>query len=120
MRVAITGGRDFDDMECVDRTLSSLHEIRRITELAHGKACGADSLAGVWAMHRGVTVRTYEADWKKHGKAAGPIRNEFMLSDFDPYALVVFPGGRGTADCVRRAVKMGVTIIKAVPSSEVR
>lgn len=43
------------------------------------------------------------ADWKKHGKAAGPIRNGIMLRDGKPDMVVAFPGGRGTANMVDQA-----------------
>jgi hypothetical protein len=67
-------------------------------------------LAGKWAESQGVTVEAYPADWKKHGRAAGPIRNQRML-DENPDILVAFPGGKGTADMVARARKASLTVI---------
>lgn len=49
--------------------------------------------------------------WKDHGKAAGPIRNQLMLDDFKPDLVVAFPGGKGTADMVKKAQDAGVTVI---------
>jgi hypothetical protein len=37
------------------------------------------------------------ADWETHGRAAGPIRNEKMLT-WKPDLVVACPGGDGTAD----------------------
>lgn len=56
--------------------------------------------------------RIYEADWGKHGKAAGPIRNSKMIADAD--ALVAFWDGksRGTRDCILQAAgKIPVLIV---------
>jgi hypothetical protein len=44
-----------------------------------------------------VTVEAHPADGKKHGRAAGPIRNQKMPEE-KPELVVAFPGGRGTAD----------------------
>lgn len=114
MRIAVTGGRDFNDVECVHRTLNALHQQYGITELAHGKARGADSLSGSWAIHHGVTVVTYEANWRELGKRAGVVRNEVMLREFKPDVLVVFPGGVGTAHCTHTAKRMNIPTIEAV------
>lgn len=45
-----------------------------------------------------------------NGKAAGPIRNQRMLDEGKPDLVVAFPGGRGTADMVRRAKAAGVPV----------
>lgn len=44
------------------------------------------------------------ADWLKHGKAAGPIRNQKMIDDFLPHRVVAFlhPDSRGTVDTIER------------------
>jgi hypothetical protein len=50
-------------------------------------------------------------DWKRHGPAAGPMRNQRML-DWGPDLVVAFAGGKGTADMVRRARAAGVDVIE--------
>ena len=40
--------------------------------------CGADGLGEKLAAEMGWPVERYPADWQKHGKAAGPIRNRQM------------------------------------------
>lgn len=86
-----------------------------ITTLIHGGAPGADALAATWAIEHDITCSTYVADWFKHGRAAGPIRNEAMLIEGRPDCVVAFPGGRGTADMVRRAKAAGVRVIEVQP-----
>jgi hypothetical protein len=57
-----------------------------------------------------VPIDVYVAQWKKHGRAAGPIRNQRMLDEGKPDLVVAFPGGRGTADMIRRAERAGVPV----------
>lgn len=117
--VIVTGGRDFDDDELLWRVLNTLHQEQPITVLVHGDAKGADAMAKQWAESRmpHVHTRSYPAEWGKHGRAAGPLRNQKMIDDeraAGPVRCVVaFPGGRGTADCVRRAEAAGLTVIAA-------
>jgi hypothetical protein len=110
MRVLITGGRDFDDVEMLNQTLDKLHSEHSFTVLIHGDASGADRLAGQWAESKSIAVEAYPADWKKFGKAAGPIRNQMMLAE-KPELLVAFPGGKGTADMVAKAKKAGLNVV---------
>jgi hypothetical protein len=78
--------------------------------LVTGGASGADALAERWANNRGHHNRIYPAEWRVHGVAAGPIRNERMLQETSPVLVVAFPGGRGTADMVARARAAGVEV----------
>jgi hypothetical protein len=110
MRVIVCGGRDYDDWTHVCATLNGLD----ITALAEGGASGADDLAAQWcSLMPDVVHHRYNADWSRDGRAAGPIRNALMLSDFKPELVVAFPGGRGTADMVKRAVAAGVKVVVA-------
>lgn len=113
LRVLVCGGRDYTDGYRVADVLSQL----RIEELAHGNARGADRLAGWWAASKGIRCRVYPADWRSHGKGAGPLRNARMLRDFEPDLVVAFPGGKGTADMVRRAEAAGVEVLLVDVSS---
>ena len=47
-----------------------------------------------------------DADWAKYGPVAGPIRNQDMLDLHRPKMVIAFPGGKGTADMVKRAKKL--------------
>lgn len=113
--VLVCGGRDFNDRELVTQTLNRIHRERKIRLLIHGGAGGADQLASDWAA---VTIyvprKAYPANWLKHGRAAGPIRNQQMLDESKPDLVVAFPGGRGTADMVRRAKSHGVEVMEVV------
>lgn len=107
MRVGVTGGRDYADRDAVHAALRLLN---RDDVLVHGAASGADSMcAEVWGDFLGRDVEPHPADWTRHGKAAGPIRNQEMV-DSGLDLLIAFPGGRGTADMVRRAEAAGIPV----------
>lgn len=110
MRVLVTGGRDFSDRKLLFETLDRLHSTHVFSVLIHGDASGADRLAGEWAAAAGVRVEAHPAEWKKHGRAAGPIRNSMMLEE-KPGLVIAFPGGKGTADMVRKAKAAGLTVV---------
>lgn len=109
-RVLVCGGRDFQDMKWLTKVLDGLSP--RPTLIIQGGAFGADACASEWAYKRDVLERQFSADWKKHGRAAGPIRNQQMLDEGQPHLVIAFPGGNGTADMVRRAKAAGVRVIE--------
>jgi UDP-N-acetylmuramoylalanine-D-glutamate ligase len=57
-------------------------------------------------------LEVYPADWKLHGKSAGHIRNQQMLDESKPDIVIAFPGGRGTANMIKRAKKAGVEVFQ--------
>jgi len=110
MRVLVCGGRDYDDQEMLYDALDDIErESGPITLVMQGGASGADELAVDWAKYRGKECLTVFADWKTHGKSAGPIRNSKML-EHSPDLVVAFPGGTGTADMVAKARATGVPV----------
>lgn len=108
--VLVCGGREYADWTTLHDVMGSIHHDRRITKIIHGCARGADEMAGRWADLVDIPARKYYADWKTHGKAAGPIRNQEMLDDGRPDLVIAFPGGRGTADMIWRAQVAGVEV----------
>jgi hypothetical protein len=110
-KVLVCGGRDFSDAALLDRVLCAFDNQFCIGELIHGGAKGADSMAGAWAKKHDIPVTVYPADWNKHGKRAGPLRNEQMLSEGKPDYVLALPGGRGTSHMVRIAKEAGVPVI---------
>lgn len=108
MRLLVTGGRNLTDYQAVFISLDMVHEETPVTLLIHGGARGADSLAGAWAAFRQIPVRVFPANWDLHGKAAGHIRNQQMLTEGHPDAYLAFTGGRGTQDMVQRCRKHGI------------
>jgi hypothetical protein len=92
--------------------LDELHRRLGFTFVAEGGANGADTTAFWWRKSRGVPGDTWKADWKQHGKSAGPIRNQLMLFESKAELVIAFPGGTGTADMVKKAKTAGVDVIE--------
>ena len=117
MRVLICGGRKFDDALTLGSWLGGIHGKQGISVLIEGGASGADCMARKFAEWKGIPVITFAADWKAHGKAAGPMRNQRMLEEGKPDLVVAFEGGSGTADMVRRARAAGIELLLATKIS---
>lgn len=114
--VLVCGGRDYSDQFHVYNTLSAIHAETPVTRVIEGGATGADMWGRLWGHEVGVEVVEYPADWKNYGRKAGPLRNQLMIHDGKPDLVVAFPGGRGTADMVRRARAAGIKVIEPRPS----
>lgn len=112
--ITVTGGRDFEDADLLEKTLNQYvserlwsfqhadpKEVPRIF-LVEGGAGGADELARKWAEKHGYARCTVPAEWKTFDKTAGSRRNEQMQLWFIPDMVFAFPGGTGTADMVAR------------------
>jgi len=116
MRVLVCGGRDYADAKSVFAVLDNIRREYGPLTVIQGGASGADALARKWcATEPRVHMVNEPADWKTHGRAAGPIRNQKMLTEHKPDLVLAFPGGRGTADMVRRARAAGVRICEIKP-----
>lgn len=115
MIVLVCGGRDYDDSRRMREVLNELHATSPITLLVHGGARGADSMAGRWAEARSIFVSSYPADWRRHGRAAGPKRNQHILETSHPDLVIAFPGGAGTDDMKRRARSARVEVREIDP-----
>ena len=106
MKILVCGGRDFNNKELFYSVLDKGAHI--ITEIIHGGASGAETLAGQCAREHNKIETEFMADWKKHGRAAGPIRNKKMMFEGKPDAVIAFPGGAGTADMISVAKQNNV------------
>jgi hypothetical protein len=113
MKVIICGGRDY---RLTPRDYDWLNTLP-ITAVLSGNGRGVDRDAEYWAQRKGLPVTRVPAQWDTYGKAAGPIRNQAMVAQAD--GCVAFPGGRGTADCVRRAKQAGLQIWERLGAWEV-
>lgn len=80
MRILVTGSRDWDDRDLLWQTLSAAAE--DVGNVLVSGACpkGADRMAEEWAeCQPDFTVERHPADWDRHGKRAGFIRNDEMV-----------------------------------------
>lgn len=110
LRLLVCGSRNWTDMDAIYDVLADYRTPRPVIVL-HGGARGADSLADDAARLHGYAREVYKADWKKHGKRAGILRNLRML---DAYAdkVIAFHDGqsRGTQHTIDEARKRGIPV----------
>lgn len=109
MRIIVCGGRDYVDEDHIFSVLDDFKKAYPDLEIISGMARGADSIAVLWAANRGVKLHKVYADWDKHKKAAGFIRNKRML-DMNPDKVVAFAGGSGTNHMMMIARKAKVEV----------
>lgn len=147
MRVLVCGGRDFGKLSPPDRP--DMEEKRKEyrflmskldwfafqhseyaddegnwlptdIEIISGCATGADSVAIDWGVVNWCKIHEFPADWEKYGRAAGPIRNQQMLDEGKPDAVLAFhndlTNSRGTADMLARARKAKIPLIEVYSS----
>lgn len=116
MRVLVCGGRDFNDYNLLSSYLVELFVksllVPKDVTIISGHARGADKLGEQFAKANNCKLLIFPADWDKHKKAAGHIRNQQMIDEGKPDLVVAFPGGRGTQDMIKRAKKHGIKVIE--------
>ena len=110
LRVVVAGSRTFLDYEVVKRaieTAMALWQCDLFTVVSGGEPNGVDALGERWAREHGHPCIVEPADWDRHGRAAGPIRNRRMAEMTD--ALVAVWDGRspGTKNMIEEAAKRG-------------
>lgn len=97
MRLAVIGSRSFTNYHILKITLERLVDSFEVTTIVSGGATGADSLAEKFAEEYGLKMDVYPADWNKHGKAAGYIRNVDIWNNSDLGVAFWDGSSKGTA-----------------------
>lgn len=109
-KIIIAGGRDFNDYELLLNSVWPILKGNTNIEIVSGCASGADKLGEKFAESFGLPISKFPADWNKHGRSAGPIRNKKMAE----YAneLIAFWDGKskGTKNMIETANKMGLIV----------
>jgi hypothetical protein len=106
------------------RNISYIRARREIIDFLRGKpqACiyhgnsGNVDLAArdIGEMWSGYSQKPFDADWRKHGTAAGPIRNRAMVkhaveNGLTVMGLAIWDGkSRGTKNCITNMRKLGI------------
>ena len=106
MKIAVIGSRTFNDFTLLEDTLNNFN----IDTIISGGAKGADKLAEEYADKYNIKTLIFEANWKKYGNAAGPIRNKFIIENAD-YVIAFWDGkSKGTLSSINIAKKLNKTI----------
>jgi hypothetical protein len=109
-KLVVAGGRRFGNYVMVKKWLDKVLKIHPNLVIVSGNAKGADSLGERWADENNLPCEKYPADWNKHGKRAGYIRNTEMAEIAD--AVIVFWDGssKGTANMVKIAKELNIPV----------
>lgn len=110
MKVAVIGSRGFTDYEKLAEVLSGID----VTEIISGGAQGADALAEFYANVHDIPTVIFKPDWKKYGRAAGPIRNKDIINNSE--VVVAFWDGKskGTLSSIKLAEKNEKELVKVI------
>lgn len=111
MKVIIAGPRDYSPP--LSRISQAVIESGfDVIEVVSGGARGVDRAGESWGLANLSSFTQFEANWDKHGKAAGPIRNREMAAYSD--ALIVMKrkdkDSPGTSSMIREAERAGVPV----------
>jgi hypothetical protein len=114
----ISGSRTFPDPKLAKAVLRS--QFSRHDIVIHGQANGVDRWAEEVANEKECIIEAYPAEWDKHGKSAGPIRNRQMFEAARGYmentkdsvrALILWDGeSRGTAHMLGLVEEFGMPL----------
>lgn len=127
IKLIIFGGRDFSNEKAafseIEKYLREINAKREELEFVSGccdrgaltytrndgtKVFGADGLGEKFAMTGGYVVKLFPANWKKHGRAAGPIRN-LQMGEYGTHGLGFWDKkSRGTKDMIEVCEKFGI------------
>lgn len=78
-----------------------------ITEVVSGGAYGVDSAGERWAKDNGKPCQVFYAQWNKHRKAAGVMRNTVMSEYADALIAIRGNNSRGTTDMINKMKRLG-------------
>jgi len=108
MNVIIAGGRDVTDFDLVERAVNnSGFEIEQVVS---GGAKGVDTLAVLYAQKYNKHLALFMADWDRHGRKAGPIRNGQMAEYADALIAVWDGKSKGTKNMIDQATAKGLKV----------
>ena len=108
MKVIIAGSRDIIEYDVV---LDAIAEAGfNVTEVVSGAARGVDRLGEQFARDCGLSIKLFPANWDKHGRAAGHIRNAEMAQYADALIAVWDGISPGTKNMVNEARKRGLKV----------
>lgn len=88
-KVIVAGSRNYYNKDFIYNKLDILlSKINKPVQIVSGLAKGVDSIAVDYANDRGLSIKTFVANWDEYGKKAGILRNIEMGDYAD--ALVAF------------------------------
>lgn len=115
MKLLVTGSRTITDTGFIHQTLDQCPF--QPDTLVHGNAEGVDQNAMGWAVKNGIDVEAHpvpEWAWDELGAKAGPMRNNYMVSESDAVVAIWDGESSGTRDTIDKAEAAGLPMLKVV------
>jgi len=115
MKLIVAGSRSITDREMVFSKLDQITEHYLANhpeeiEVVSGGARGVDELGEQWAKARGFRLTVFPAQWAKHGKRAGYLRNE-QMAEYATHLVAFWDGqSRGTKHMIDIARRRGLQV----------
>ena len=121
LAILVTGSRKWKHYDIVETAIHVELEDQEGDQvvLIHGGANGADDAADEACGHLNLCALPFPAQWQKHGKAAGPIRNDVMVDVLQGFracgyrcVVLAFPceDSVGTHHCIAAARRYGFDV----------
>jgi hypothetical protein len=108
MKTIVAGSRDGVTLDLVRQAM--LEAPFEITSVVSGTARGADRFGEKVAHEYSLPVHRFPADWDRHGRSAGYIRNAEMAGNAEALVAVHAHGSKGTQHMIDLAQKKGLQV----------
>lgn len=111
MKVIIAGSRSITSLTTIYNAIEQSGFA--ITEVVSGGARGVDKVGELWAKSHNIPCKVFQAEWNKHGRAAGARRNVDMALYADALIAIWDGVSPGTRNMIRTIEKLGKPICVA-------
>jgi len=117
IRITIGGYRKYNDYDVFCKNVDAYISETGADEITilSGHCSGVDMMAERYAAEKGYCLEVYPAEWRKYGKAAGPIRNRRMVEKSD----MVIAFWNGSSKGTRNLIKCAEMLKKPVKIKEI-
>lgn len=123
MKFLICGSRNWKNEKLLRKRVLSILGPGNHT-IINGACKGADLMSSSLAMDQEWKLVEVPANWNKHGKKAGPLRNhQMIIENPDLDGVIAFTnnikGSKGTKDMIFQANKHGIPVVLIADREEV-
>lgn len=108
MKTIVAGSRHFTDYEVVKNAIETCGW--KPSAILSGMASGVDTLGVQYATENNIQLLKYPANWYKHGKAAGPVRNRAMARAAEALIAIWDGESRETKNMIEEAEKLDLKV----------
>jgi hypothetical protein len=118
MRILVTGSRDWDDYYTIFAALEDVVDgvpMDEVTLVSGACPTGADRLAEreFEYVGRHDQIERHPADWEKHGRSAGYVRNKEMVDlGADVCLAFIKNGSKGASMTAAMAEEAGIPTVR--------